>query len=129
MRRSDQREAAEEEKDQRTVSCQLALIDMVLLSLYLRMQIGICESCPEFSICLFQVFRDHLGFSQNRHEVGVAEPSRHHVYMHVLFEPCSRSPAHIDTHVNTFGIEFLSHYGRAYLDESDHIEKLFVRQR
>ena len=73
------------------------------------------------------MFRNHLGFSQNGHKVRVTKPAGYHMDMYVLLQPGARSPAHVDANVNAFGVELVGKQCRAYLHETKHIEKLFIR--
>jgi len=54
---------------------------------------------------LFDSLRDHFGFTHNRHEIGIAVPSRHNVHVYMLIDSRSCGAADVHADVEAVGIE------------------------
>src|SRR3984885_286890 len=61
--------------------------------------------------------RDHLGIADDRDEVGVATPSRHHVHVQVLGQRTARRLPQIDSDVETVWARYVLDHPNRLLDE------------
>lgn len=74
----------------------------------------------------FQRIRDHLRSREDRHEIRISSPPRHHMKMHMPRNSCSTGSAQIQTDVETVRVEGLSKQPQSDVKQLEKIESLLV---
>ena len=73
-----------------------------------------------------QLLRQDADFADDRHEVGVAGPSRHEVHVEVIHDARSGRAAEVDADVDALRLIRLRQRALGVLREAHHLDQLFV---
>lgn len=74
------------------------------------------------------MFRDNARLTGHSHEIGIPEPSRHHVYVQMFFKARSGGTPDVYPDIYTFYTEFFLLHGNHDLYKAHHIEGFFVAE-